>query len=194
MGRTNIVNEESDRTDIYKQQSSDTTFNSFLGKSVERSQSFSSNNGLLKSYENGNSSRKTSAAGADHLMVDSRGFAQNGMNSRKSSAMSCKKSSSDNDSNYYSKSSSYSSSYQKTNINGEENQSSSYNEQHYDSRDGESSVSKHYDSRNGGNNGNGIDYSRGTDSVSSSRKNSMATEIERRNERQRRESSRKLTG
>ena len=39
--------------------------------------------------------------------------------------------------------------HQKTNINGEENESSAYDEQHYDSRNGHSSFSNHYDSRNG---------------------------------------------
>ena len=187
LGRTNILTEDSDQTDIYKQQSSDTTFNSFLGKTVERSQSVSSNK--MSSYENnGSASRRQSA---NQQFRDSREMSQNGH----SSVMSSKKSLSDQNSNYYSKSSSYSSSYQKTNINGEENESSAYDEQHYDSRNGHSSFSNHYDSRNGDRNGNnGINYSRSTDSSSSSSKNNMQTEMERRNERQRRESSRKLTG
>merc|ERR1719323_172569 len=41
-----------------------------------------------------------------------------------------------NNSNGYTKSSSYSASYQKTSVNGKASESSSYNEQHYDSRDG----------------------------------------------------------
>merc|ERR1719322_1446651 len=90
---------------------------------------------------------------------------------------------SDNDSNYYSKSSSYSSSYQKTSINGQDQESSSYNEHHYDSRDGDS-------------------YSKGINNFNQdfgSKKSSLAangssTEMERRLERQRRESSRKSSG
>ena len=191
------MTENSDLTDIYKQQSSETAFNAFLGKSVERSQSVSSHR--LSSIENGSASRKTSE---NHQLRDSRETSQNGQsisssgtNYGQSSAMSSKKSLSNQDSNYYSKSSSYSSSYQKTNINGEENESSGYDEQHYDSRNGHSSFSSHYDSRNGDKNGNNaINHSRSNDSVSSSRNNNTKTEIERRNERQRRESSRKLSG
>ena len=197
MGRTNIMTENSDSTDIYKQQSSETAFNSFLGKSVERSQSVSSHK--LSSLENGNASRKTSE---NHQLRDSRETSQNGQftsssgtNYGQSSVMSSKKSSSNQNSNVYSKSSSYSSSYQKTNINGEENESSGYDEQHYDSRNGHSSFSSHHDSRNGDKNGNNaINHSRSNDYVSSSRNNDMNTEIERRYERQRRESSRKLSG
>ena len=186
LGRTNILTDDSDLTDIYKQQSSDTTFNSFLGKSVERSQSVSSNK--MSSYENGSASRRQSS---NHQLRDSREMSQN----EHSSVMSSKKSLSDQNSNYYSKSSSFSSSHQKTNINGEENESSAYDEQHYDSRNGHSSFSNHYDSRNGDRSGNnGINYSRSPDSSPSSSKNNMQTEMERRNERQRRESSRKLTG
>lgn len=198
MGRTNIMTENSDLTDIYKQQSSETTFNSFLGKSVERSHSVNSHK-LSSLIENESASRKTSD---NHQLRDSRVTSQNGQSSSsfgtnygQSSAMSSKKSSSNQDSNFYSKSSSYSSSYQKTNINGEENESSGYDEQHYDSRNGHSSFSSHFDSRNGDRNGNNaINYSRSNDPVSSSRNNNLTTEMERRNERQRRESSRKLSG
>ena len=189
------MTENSDLTDIYKQQSSETTFNSFLGKSVERSHSVNSHK-LSSLIEN---ERKTSD---NHQLRDSRVTSQNGQsasssgtNYGQSSAMSSKKSSSNQDSNFYSKSSSYSSSYQKTNINGEENESSGYDEQHYDSRNGHSSFSSHFDSRNGDRNGNNaINYSRSNDPVSSSRNNNLTTEMERRNERQRRESSRKLSG
>merc|ERR1712111_272126 len=134
-------------------------------------------------------SRKSSYNGQ---MVDSRKSSKwmtNGqkmddsVDSRKSSANSSRKS--DNDSNYYSKSSSYSSSYQKTSINGQDQESSSYNEHHYDSRDG--------DSYNNGINNFHQDFG------FASRKSSLAangssTEMERRLERQRRESSRKSSG
>merc|ERR1712029_177435 len=147
LGRTNIITEESDKihkSDIYKQQSSETTFNSFLGNTKEVTQSYSSSGqstygdqrkdsrilDSIKSSSNGQPesydySRRSSSR---QMMGDS-------MDSRKSSENSSRKS--DNDSNYYSKSSSYSSSYQKTSINGQDQESSSYNEHHYDSRDGD---------------------------------------------------------
>ena len=224
LGRTNIITEESDKihkSDIYKQQSSETTFNSFLGNTKEVTQSYnssgqstygdqrkdsrmldsikSSSNGQPESYDYSRrsssrqmmdenmDSRKSSYNGQ---MVDSRKSSKwmtNGqkmddsLDSRKSSANSSRKS--DNDSNYYSKSSSYSSSYQKTSINGQDQESSSYNEHHYDSRDGDS-------------------YSKGINNFNQdfgSKKSSLAangssTEMERRLERQRRESSRKSSG
>ena len=182
LGRQNVVTEEAEaaREDIYKQQSQETTFNTFLGRTVERSQAFSSTQA---------SSAQSASAGQ---LVDT------STEARKVNGRSSKKSSADND-NYYSKSSSFSSSYQKTNINGQEDESSSYNEHHYDSRNGESSYSKHHNSRDAvlkaSNGHNGLSYNgQSSEAGSSSRKSSMATEIERRNERQRRESSRKASG
>merc|ERR1712029_1096582 len=214
LGRTNIITEESDKihkSDIYKQQSSETTFNSFLGNTKEVTQSYSSSGqstygdqrkdsrmlDSIKSSSNGQPesydySRRSSSRQMMDENMDSRKSSKwmtNGqkmddrMDSRKSSANSSRKS--DNDSNYYSKSSSYSSSYQKTSINGQDQESSSYNEHHYDSRDG--------DSYNKGINNFNQDFG------SSSRKSSLAangstTEMERRLERQRRESTRKSSG
>merc|ERR1712131_481625 len=69
------------------------------------------------------------------------------LDDRKQSSMS----SYDDDSNYYTQTSSYSSSYQKTNINGQETESSSFNEQHYDSRDDDGNNKSNRKSINHGN-------------------------------------------
>ena len=188
LGRQNVVTEEAEaaREDIYKQQSQETTFNSFLGRTVERSQAFSSTQ----------ASSTTQASSAQSASIGQ--LVDSSTEARRVNGRSSKKSSADHD-NYYSKSSSFSSSYQKTNINGQEDESSSYNEHHYDSRNGESSYSKHQNSRDGllqaSNGHNGLSHNgQSSEAGSSSRKSSMATEIERRNERQRRESSRKASG
>ena len=235
LGRKNIVTDDSDKVqnDIYKQQSQETTLNSFLGTTKEYSYSsstngFSSNqemrkdsrkasnanvssqNGSRKASYNGQDSRKVSYNGQDSRKVSYDGEEKSrrassyssGYDSRKSSLMNnqIQESSYNNqmidsnrkasytynnllfdnneddefinggydmdNGNGYTKSSSYSASYQKTSVNGKANESSSFNEQHYDSRDG-----------------------RITHGSSSSRKSSLAND-----KRQSRRESRKSSG
>ena len=93
LGRTNIVTDDTDKAqnqDIYKQQNGETTFNSFLGKTREVSQSSSFNSDSRKSSMI--DSRKSSmvdsrkSSDADQYLMDSRMSREKSMmNSRSSS-------------------------------------------------------------------------------------------------------------
>merc|ERR1712064_158944 len=93
LGRTNIISDDTDKDqnqDIYKQQNSETTFNSFLGKTREVSQSSSFNSDSRKSSMM--DSRKSSlvdsrkSLDADQYLMDSRMSREKSiLNSRSSS-------------------------------------------------------------------------------------------------------------
>ena len=178
LGRENIITEDTDnklahKESVYKQQIAESSRNSFLGKTVESSQSYySAVNGseerMLDSRGSSYNGSSYNGSGQDSLMQNGRTSIGSQRNSI-DNGFSSTRNSMENGKSFTQSSSSYSS-YKKTNINGQESSSSSHYEKHSDSRD-----------RNGED--SAMHSSRGNSSVNTTAANML--------ERQRRESSRK---
>ena len=128
LGRQNVLTEDTEdrlahKESVYKQQTAETTRNSFLGKTT-KTETSSNSYGMVSSDQRVLDARRSSY---DGTFQDS--LFQNGKTSRGSERTSV-----DNGKSFTQSSSSYSS-YQKTNINGKESSSSSHYERHSDSRD-----------------------------------------------------------
>lgn len=124
LGRQNIITEDTEdkimqKESVYKQQTAETTSNSFLGQTIQSSRSF----GITDNNDRVLDTRRSSNVGT---------FQDSSSGSQRSSL--------DNGTSFTQSSASYSS-YKQTNINGKESSSSSHYEQHSDSRDRNSSAS-----------------------------------------------------
>lgn len=167
LGRKNVMTEDTEgrlahKESVYKQQTAETTRNSFLGKTT-KTETSSNSFGMIGSDQRVLDTPRSSYDGTvqDSLFQNGKTFG------------SSEKSSVENGKSFTQSSSSYSS-YKKTNINGKESSSSSHYEQHSDSRDR-----------------NIYEGEEEEDLFRSSRSNSASTTAANMLERQRRESSRK---
>ena len=168
LGRKNVMTEDTEgrlahRESVYKQQTAETTRNSFLGKTTKTETNTSNSYGMVGSDQRVLDTLRSSY---DGTFQDS--LFQNGKTSRGS-----ERSSVENGKSFTQSSSSYSS-YKKTNINGSSSSSSAHYEQHSDSRDR-----------------NICEGEEEMDLFRSSRSSSASTTAANMVERQRRESSRK---
>ena len=170
MGRQNVMTEDTEdrlahKESVCKQQTAETTRNSFLGKST-KTEASSNSFGMISSDQR---VVDTQRSAYDGTFQDS--LFQNGKTSRGSERNSV-----ENGKSFTQSSSSYSS-YKKTNINGKESSSSSHYEQHSDSRDRNICAGEQEEEEE--------------DLLRSSRSSSASTTAANMLERQRRESSRK---